>query len=467
MKLNEKLKIINIGLQGFTRAFEDTGADYINLDWKPPQADPSLLKKIDFLKSAPEVLKANEEAFNRLNGSEPVLVEVRQAKDVVDGLRENVIYHAGPPVDWKNMCGPVKGAVLGACVYEGWAKNIDEAEKLSENGEIKFSPCHHHNAVGPMAGILSPSMYVWVVENKTYGNRAYCSLNEGLGKVLRFGAYDADVIKRLKWMEEVLGPSLQKTLESCKEGISVSNITAQAIQMGDECHNRNVAATNLLLIRLNRLFLKIFDDTRLILELTEFIGNNPHFYLNLSMAACKAVADTISNLDNSTLVSAMARNGTEIGIRVGGCGDKWFTANAGIPVGLFFSGYSKEDANPDLGDSTISEIAGIGGFAMAAAPAIVKFVGGTPKDALNYTREMAEITYGPNHKYLIPQMNFMGTPTGLDTVKILETGIAPFINTGIAHKKPGIGQVGAGILRAPMSCFKEAIEKIYEIVHTS
>lgn len=457
---NNKLKVLNIGLDRFTQAFEETQTDYVNLDWKPPAVDSKLLKKIDKLKNSSKVKEANEEAFNRLNDSQPVLTTVRQAKDVIPELKPKVLYHAAPPVDWENMCGPVRGAAMGACVYEGWADSIEEAEEMCAGGEIEFSPCHHHNAVGPMTGVLSPSMYVWVVENQTYGNTAYCSLNEGLGKVLRFGAYGDDVTERLKWMEQELGPALQKALDASEEGINVASITSQALQRGDECHNRNEAATDMLLKKLTGLFLKVFDSTDKIAKLTEFIGDNPHFYLNLSMAACKATADAVTEVENSTIVTAMARNGTEIGIRVAGSGDKWFTAPAGIPKGLFFSGYSQEDANPDMGDSTISEVAGIGGFAMAAAPAIVKFVGGTPADAIRYTREMTNITHGPSTRFQIPQMNFMGTPTGMDILKVIESGIPPFINTGIAHKEPGIGQVGAGILRAPMSCFKDALEEM-------
>ncbi|MDA3793134.1 MAG: DUF1116 domain-containing protein [Elusimicrobia bacterium] len=457
MKIPEKIEVVNIGLDRFIDAFEDTKTQYANYDWKPPQGDPELLAKLDRLKSSEKVKAANREAYERLNNSQPVLIDVKQAKDVIPQLKEKVIFHAGPPVKWENMCGPVKGAAMGACIYEGWAENIEEAKEMCAAGEIDFSPCHHHNAVGPMAGILSPSMYVWVVKNKTYGNEAYCSLNEGLGKVLRFGAYSDEVIERLKWMEKVLGPNLSKAVRATEDGINISNITAQALQMGDECHNRNVAATGLFLKQLVKLFLEVIDDKKLILELVNFISGNDHFYLNVSMAACKTTADSIAGLKNSTIVSVMARNGTEIGLRIAGSGDKWFTAEAGIPKGLFFSGFTQEDANPDLGDSTISEIAAIGGFAMAAAPAIVKFVGGTAQDAIKYTKEMASITHGPNRKFQIPQLNFMGTPTGLDILKVLDTGIAPFINTGIAHKNPGIGQVGAGLLRAPMSCFKDAL----------
>lgn len=459
MKLNKKLKIINIGLDKFTKAFSDTDTDYISIDWKPPKISSQLLDKIDYLRNSQKVISANKEAFDRLNNSEPVLRSVQQAKKIVPGMdKKYAIYHAGPPIQWEQMCGPVKGAIVGACIYEGWANTQKEAEQLCANGKIDFSPCHHHSVVGPMAGVLSPSMYVWEVENTAFGNTAYCSLNEGLGKVLRFGAFDSEVITRLKWMEEILGPSLQKAVEAAKTPINVVNITIQALMMGDECHNRNVAATGILLKELSKLFLKVIEDRKLIVELIDFIDSNPHFYLNLSMAACKASADSILSMDNSTILSAMARNGTEIGIRVAGCNNKWYTAPAGIPKGLFFSGYSQEDANLDLGDSTISEIVGIGGFAMASAPAIVKFVGGTTADSIKFTKEMFHITQGLHTRFQMPPMNFSGTPTGIDILKVCDTGIQPFINTGIAHKLPGIGQIGAGLLRAPFRCFEEALQ---------
>ncbi|MFC2091789.1 DUF1116 domain-containing protein [Elusimicrobiota bacterium] len=460
MNLNDELKIVNIGTQIFTEVFKQKHIDFVNLDWAPPLTDAGLLTKLDDLQSSKKVKKANDEAFRRLNTSRPVLIGVKQAKEVIEGLDKFVIYHAGPPVTWENMCGPMKGAAIGACIYEGWAKDIEQATDLCRKKLIRFAPCHHHNAVGPMAGILSPSMYVWVVKNEAFGNTAFCSLNEGLGKVLRFGAFDKSVIDRLKWMETLLGPSLQKALEVSGGGLDITNLTAQALLMGDECHNRNVAATNLLLKELTKLFINTITDSTKIIQLIEFIDSNPHFYLNLSMAACKCISDTILNIENSTIVSAMARNGTHIGIRVAGCGNKWFTAKAGIPKGLFFPGYSQNDANPDIGDSTVSEVVGIGGFAMAAAPAIVKFVGGESDDALKYTMEMTSITHGLNHNYQIPQMNFMGTPTGIDILRVIDTRILPLINTGIAHKKQGIGQIGAGILRAPATCFIKALKEM-------
>lgn len=452
----KKLKVINLGLESFAASVKACGAEAIQVDFKPPAGgNPELLKILSKLNTE-EIDRANKTAFSKITNAQPVLVDIKQAKDVIPGMTKETIFHAGPPVSWEKMCGPVRGAVIGALIYEGLAKDENEAETLAASGKIKFAPCHHHNTVGPMAGIVSSSMYVFVVKNETDGNYAYCTLNEGLGKVLRFGANSPDVIERLKWMENVLAPALQKAVQISR-GINIKNLTAQALMMGDECHNRNVAATGLFLKEIFPHLLNTDLDKNTISEVVKFISGNPHFFLNLSMAGCKAACDTIAGLKNSTVVSAIARNGTEIGIRVAGLGEKWFTAPAGNPKGLYFAGFSEEDANPDLGDSTISETAGIGANAMAAAPAIVKFVGGTPSDALNATRKMYKITVGKHPNYQLPQLDFAGSPVCFDIRKIVETQITPIINTGIAHKKPGIGQVGAGILDAPLKCFEDAL----------
>jgi len=448
----KKLKVIDLGLESFHDSLKKQGVEVLHVDWRPPTPGARILAKLDNR----AIDEANREAVKRMIDSQPVLVDIKQAKDIIPRMTKRTILHAGPPIEWKRMCGPVKGAIMGALIYEGLANNPKKAEELAASGKIKFSPCHHHNTVGPMAGVVSASMYVFVVKNQKFGNYAYCTLNEGLGKVLRFGAYSEEVIERLKWMEKVLAPALKKAVKK-SGGINIKNLTAQALQMGDECHNRNVAATSLFIKEITPCFLKTDLDKKIIREIIEFISGNVHFFLNLSMAVCKATADTILGFKNSSLVSAMARNGTDIGIRVAGLGERWFTAKAGMPKGLYFAGYGNKDANPDLGDSTISEVAGIGGFAMASAPAIVQFIGGSPQDAIKYTKEMYEITVAKHSIYKIPALDFIGTPIGIDIRKVVETGITPFINTGIAHKKPGIGQIGAGILRAPISIFEEAL----------
>lgn len=403
-----------------------------------------------------KIEKANKEAVNRLLKAQPTIIGIGRAGDDIPGMSKNTVLHAGPPITWDKMSGPLKGAVIGGIIYEGLAANEEEAIKLVESGEIIFDSCHHHNAVGPMAGVTTYSMPVWIVKNKAFGNYAYCTLNEGLGKVLRYGAYNEEVITRLKWMEEVLGPVLKETIELMGE-IDLKTIIAQVLQMGDEGHNRNKAGTSLLIREVAPYLIRTnfpIDDK---VEVLKFIHSNDHFFLNLTMPACKCSLDPLENIKYSTIVYTMARNGTEFGIRVSGIGNKWFTAPAEIIDGLYFPGYSKEDANPDIGDSVITETAGIGGFAMASAIPIVQFVGGRPEDAINYSKDMYEITETENDTYKIPVLDFRGTPTGIDIRKVVETGILPIINTGIAHKEPGIGQVGAGLVRPPMKCFQDAL----------
>jgi hypothetical protein len=371
-------------------------------------------------------------------------------------MGERMILHAGPPIKWERMCGPTRGAVMGAAVYEGWADTYEQAAEMAAAGEFDFDPCHHHHTVGPMAGIVSPSMPVFIVENETFGNVTYGTQNEGLGRVLRYGAYGDDVQERLKWMERTLYPALKRALATTGP-IDLRSIIAQALHMGDEVHNRNRAATSLFIRQVAPALLDQRITKAVAGEVLRFIDGNDHFFLNLSMAAIKAMLVPAEDINGSTVVTVMARNGTDFGIQLAGTGDEWFTGPALVPDALFFPGYTKDDANPDIGDSAITETGGLGGFAIAAAPAIVQFVGGTANDALNYTRQMYEITAGENNVYQIPALNFRGTPTGIDVIKVIEKNILPFIDTGVAHKNPGVGQVGAGVLSAPIEPFQQAI----------
>jgi hypothetical protein len=311
--------------------------------------------------------------------------------------------------------------------------------------------------VGPMAGVVSWSMPVFVIRNETFGNLAFATQNEGLGKVLRYGAYGEDVIRRLKWMEDTLYPTLRQAIEHLGR-IDLKALIAQALHIGDEVHNRNRAATSLLYRALAPAVVRTAADPATAAAVLEFIGGNDHFFLNLSMAACKALLDPLAGIPGCSLVTVMARNGTEFGVKLSGTGGRWFTGPAPVPDALYFPGFSKADANPDIGDSAITETGSLGGFAIAAAPAIVQFVGGSAADATNYTRQMYEITETEHNAWQIPALNFRGTPVGIDVVKVVSTGILPFIDTGVAHKDPGVGQVGAGVLSAPMEPFRRAFE---------
>lgn len=404
-----------------------------------------------------DIDQANQTAVERLMSARPILKAVATAKDVIPGMKDNLFLHAGPPIEWVRMSGPLRGAIIGAMLFEGIAKTEAEATAMVERGEVEFDSCHHHGAVGPMAGVTSASMKVYVVENAEHGNKSFSNLNEGYGKVLRYGAYSDDVLKKLHWMNDVLGTALADALAS-SNGIDMRALMSEALHMGDEGHNRNKAGSLLYLKLLAPLIAKTIKDNSAMSEVLQFLGDNALSVLNPVMAACKAMTDATHGVEGSTIVTTMARNGTDFGIRVSGLGEKqWFTAPAEIPVGLFFSGFSQDDANPDIGDSAITETAGIGGFAMATAPAIVTFVGGMPKDAINATLEMYEITFSESKFFTMPSLDFRGTPTGIDLRKVVELGITPRINTGIAHKNAGVGQVGAGLVRPPLKIFEDAI----------
>ena len=449
--------IINIGLQTFSDSIRAQGVDVVDVDFRPSPYDaPRLI----FTKTGIDIEAANVQAVRRIASGKAVLVGLGIAHDVIPGMHGKMILHAGPPIIWERMCGPVRGAVIGACLYEGWAQSADEAIQLAASGAITFEPCHHHHAVGPMAGIISPSMPVWMIENAAFGNRAFCTMNEGLGKVLRFGAFAPEVIAKLKWMETVLYPTLDHAVRSLDGGIDIKNLIAQALYMGDECHNRNKAGTSLFLRAIAPALARTCNDGETLARVMAFIDSNDHFFLNLSMPAAKALTEPAEAVPGSTIVTTMARNGTDFGIRVAGLPGQWFVAPAGRVKGLYFPGFSEADANPDMGDSTITETAGFGGMAMAGAPAIVKFVGGVPQDAINATLEMYDICASEHDTFLIPALNFRGAPLGIDVRRVVETGIAPRLNTGIAHKDPGIGQVGAGLLRAPIDCFVEAFAEM-------
>jgi hypothetical protein len=459
MKLPERLRVINVGLRSFYEDLKLQRAEVLHVDWRPPAGgDPRLAKLLEKLER-PEIDEANEKAVERILAASPALVGIATAKDVIPGMDENTLLHAGPPIEWERMSGPTKGAIMGALIYEGRAKNLAEAKNLAVGGELRFSPCHDHDAVGPMAGVISPSMPVFVVESN--GRKYYSNLNEGLGKVLRYGAYGDETINRLRWMERVLGPVLGEALK-LSGPVDLKAIMAQAMHMGDELHCRNVASSLLFLKALAPYIAATGFGEKEKAEVVKFMGDNFLFFLNPAMAAAKAMMDAGHRVERSSVVTILSRNGTDFGIKVSGLGDEWFTAPAEVPKTLFFPGFKEEDANPDIGDSAIMEAAGFGGFASATAPAVVQVVGGTAGAAAGYTREMAEICLIKDKSFSIPFMNFEGTPRCVDLRKVIDTGILPFINTGVAHKEPGYGTVGFGVLRAPMLCFTKALEAFVE-----
>lgn len=461
----QPLSVVNVGVERFYDAMRLQATKTVQVQWKPVANGDAhlqaLLAQLNFPEEGETMGKieaANQEALARINRAEPELVDIRYAHEVLPELDKFTVCHAGPPLNWTEMCGPLKGAVLGALVYEGTAATLEEAEALVQAGKIKFVSNHSVGCVGPMTGIITYSMPVYQVLNKTYGNTAYCTFNEGLGKVMRFGANDETVITRLRWLETILAPAMKKAL-ALSGPISLKVMIAKALAMGDEMHQRNIAASSLFARSILPYLVRVVDSQDEMGRIADFITGNDQLFLNLVMAAGKSIMDPVKNIPYCTVVTAMSRNGTNFGIKVSALGEQWFEAPVNMPVGLYFPGYSEKDANPDIGDSAITETFGIGGFAMGAAPAVVRFVGaGSAAEAAQYTRSMGEITVGRGEAFCMPAMDFIGTPTGIDIRRVVETGILPVINTGVAHKKPGVGQIGAGIVRAPLDCFVRALE---------
>ncbi len=459
-----ELKAVNLGLESFADNLRQRGVSVVQMDWRPPAGgNIAMIAALDRLALNPkiDIEAANAKAVQRMLKGKPMLVGVGIAKDVVPGMRPDLILHSGPPITWARMAGPMRGAVIGGLLYEGLAKTREEAEALAASGKITFEPCHHHGSVGPMAGIMTSKMPVWIFQNETYGNYSYATFNEGLGKVLRYGAFSAEVLDRLKWMETDLAPVMKKVL-AAHGPVDMRGILAQVLQMGDEGHNRNRAGTSLMIREFAPYLVMLDEPKEKIAKILSFLHANDHFFLNLSMPACKCVVDAAAGIEGSTVITTMARNGTDFGIRLSGLGDQWFTGPAGIVEGLYLPGYTAADAAPDIGDSVITETAGIGGFAMAAAPAIVQFVGGVPQDAINFTKAMYEITLAESDFYKIPILDFRGTPTAIDVRLVVEKSILPVINTGIAHKEPGVGMVGAGLVKPPENCFQDALAAFAE-----
>lgn len=461
--LHTKPRVINIGLQSFNESILAYGGQSEQFNWRPrANGNKKMIRILDALEDYEEQIAAdNQKVLDNIQNAQPFLVDVVPAKTVIPELNEaqKTLLHAGPPIEWAEMTRPMQGACLGAALFEGWATDEEAARELFEKGEVLFIPCHHVQAVGPMGGISSANMPMSVVENRLTGNRAFCILNEGIGKVLRFGAYSQEVVDRLAWMQNVLGPTLAKALKKTDEGLNLNVLIARSITMGDEFHQRNIAASLNFLKEMAPLIttLAISEDEKY--EVIKFLSDTDQFFLNIMMAAGKAIMDGARKGTKGTVVTTMARNGVDFGVRIAETGDQWHLAPVNTPKGLYFTGFSEEDGNPDIGDSAITETVGVGGMAMVAAPGVTRFVGaGGFQDALDISNEMAQICLSHNPTFTIPTWDFKGTCLGIDIRKVVETGITPLINTGIAHKEAGRGQVGAGTVRAPLGCFENALE---------
>ena len=398
----------------------------------------------------------NQAALKVLQDSRPVWFDVWPAIDALPGMNRNAILHAGPPIEWQRMCEPQRNGAICAALYEGLADTRVDAVTRIEAGDIHLAPCHEYGATGGMAGITSASTPVAMVRdevNETVG----CSLlfQGPRGQLRDRDQYERETVRQWRWLAEVLAPVLQSALRA-SGGIDVRQIQAKALQMGDECHNRNSAGSTLLLRELMPSLVRLRIDAETLRDCVEYLAWAEQFSLCVSMAAAKAAADAAGGISHCSIVTAFARNGVDFGIRVSGLGDTWFTGPANPVDGLLFSSeWGEADTVPDMGDSAIMETVGLGGYVQAAAPVLQQFVDGSFKRAVRLGEEMRQITAGVLPDYRIPNLDFAAAPAATDIRQVARTVIAPIIDTAIAHRKGGV--IGAGQTRAPLDCFEKAL----------
>lgn len=392
------------------------------------------------------------------------LVGIKRAFEVSPHVDRRRFLHAGPPLSIEEVPGPMRGALIGALIFEGEARTEREARKIIAAGEIELSPCHEAGGVGAMAGIVTPNMPVVVVKASS-SVTAFSPLNEGLGQALRFGSYDEATLDRLVWLRDIFGPLLDSAIQSGSP-IEITEVQAEGLRRGDECHNRNVASSAVLLLRLAADVIKNAKRSQDAADVMTFVLGNRHFFLPFSMAACKAIAQSAAGIRHSPVVTAICANGERLGIRVSGCGDRWFTTASPIGSPRLFEGYTLEDAQPTMGDSFITECLGLGAFSLSAAPAIASFIGGSPSGSAARVAGLRTICHGTSTRFLLPYEDFAGAPIGIDVGRIAATGRPPLANNGLAHREPGRGQVGAGLTELPLEPFLEALDVLREGMRT-
>jgi hypothetical protein len=455
--LPDDVAVVNVGLSLFTAAIADQDRPVVNVDWRiPAGGDLELVAALRRLYGprAETIDAANAEVVRRIDQGVPLLVGLEPASRVVPDLGGRTILHCGPPIAWEDMCDPLRRSVQAAVVAEGWAATPGEAGALVARGDVGLEPANHHDTVIPMASAIGPSAWVWVVECREGGTRAFSAINQGPGEVAWFGMETPAAIDRLVFLNEVAGPLLAEVVRH-SDPVDAFGLAAQGLQMGDDVHMRTQACTNLLVRHLLPHLVGLDDPRRV--DVAAFISANHLFFLNLAMAAARSLTEWAGQVAGASLVTAMARNGTTFGIRLPGS-DEWFLAPS-PPVGhaLYYAGQGPETSAPDIGDSALLELVGLGGPAGAASPAVAGFVGGRMADAIALTEDMGRICAGRSSRFKLPLLDFQGTPLGVDVRRVVETGITPRINTGILHASAGTGQVGAGVAVAPLDCFRQAL----------
>jgi hypothetical protein len=455
-----EVSVVNVGLSLFADAIRGQGRPVEQLDWRiPAGGDPTMLAVLVTLfgEQAARVDAANAEVFRRLDTAAAFWSTVATAADVLPGLEPHTLLHCGPAIEWSDVCDPLRRSMRAATVAEGWAADVVEADVLLRTGRIAIEPANPHATVLPMATALGPSMPVLVIDNEAAGTRAFSAINQGPGEVAWFGRETDVAIERLRFLRDVAGPLLETVIKTAGP-VDVFAIAAQGVAMGDDVHMRTQASTNLLIRHL--LPQLVAEGGRSAVEFARYLSGNHLFFLNIAMAAAKSLTMWAEQVDDSSIVTTMARNGTTFGVRLAGS-PRWFIAEAPeIGDALYYSGFGPESSARDIGDSAVLELIGLGGPAAGGSPAVAAFLGGTMADAVAVTEDMVDVCHGISSHFKLPTLDYRGTPVGVDARLVTKLGLTPKVNTGILHVSDGTGQVGAGVAAAPLACFTAATQDL-------
>lgn len=455
MELPQQVGVVNVGLTLFADAARDQGRPARQVDWRiPGDGDPEVVAALRrlFGPRAEVIDAANREVLRRLDTGSALLRGVVTAQEVLP-LSGRVLLHPGPAIDFADVCDPLRRSMRAAVVAEGWAADPTEADRLLAAGRVTLLPANEVGAVVPMASAVGPHTPLWAVEVGEGGTTAYAPIGQGSGQVAWFGQDSPQAVQRLVFLRDAVGPVLAEAVESV-EPVDVLAFAAQAVAMGDDVHVRTQASTNLLL---RHLLPGLMAGERLArVEVARFLSANYLLFLTLAMAGARALTAWAGQVEGSSVVTTMARNGTTYGIRLAG-DETWFLAPAPpVERALYHPGKGPQDGAPDIGDSAVLELIGLGGAAAAGSPAVGQLVGGLAA-AGELTRDLATVCVGRSSRITLPTMGNLGTPLGLDVRKVVERGVTPQVTTGILHVSDGSGQIGAGVATAPVACFRDAM----------
>lgn len=457
-KLPQNASVINVGLPLFAEAIREQDAEVIHVDWRVPSGNsPVLLRALtdSYAMNSLEYDKANAEAIRRIDKGVPMLIGVASARDALPALPDRTLLHAGPPIAYEFVCDPVRRSMRAATVAEGWAKDVETADRLLAEGSVALAAANDHGTVVPMASAIGPTTPVWIAENAESGTVGFAPVNQGPGDVPWFGRESPAAIERLIFLREVAQPRIAQILKESGP-IDILSLASQGVQMGDDVHMRTQATTNLLIRDVLTSIVRLGNDEGSV-AFAHYLSKNHLFFLTIAMAAAKSLMLAAQQVSGSTIVTTMARNGTTFGVKVGDS-PRWHICPAPpVADALYYAGFSSEDAALDMGDSAVLELIGLGGAAAAGSPAVAAFLGGSMSDAARATEDMRRICVSESSRFKLPTMSFRGTPLGVDVRKVVETGISPKVTTGILHRSSGSGQIGAGVATAPLEGFEQAL----------